>query len=57
MFPVDVHVTIDHFDVVDRLTDLHLPACGRFQRIAQLAVDMARAVGFCRRHEPCDGRE
>ena len=57
MLAVDVHVAIDHFDVMDSVTDLHLPARRRLKRVAQLAVHMARAVGLCRRNEPGDSRE
>ena len=43
---IDVHIAVHHFDVMDRLADFDLPARWRFQRVAQLTVDMARAVGF-----------
>ena len=57
MLPVDVHVAIDHLYVMDSDTDLHLPARRRLKRITQLPIYMARAVGFRRCDETCDGGE
>ena len=50
-------VAIDHFDVMDRLTDGNLPTRWRIKRIAQLAVDMPRTVGLRRRHKASDCSE